>query len=96
MFKQVYRSDLHHAARFAVGMSEADAEALCVELNAGRDGTGDMAMFNGSVIFITSPHRSSPLVVEPGKWVVVKSDESIDVRAHDDFCKSFCPATSSS
>jgi hypothetical protein len=49
MFKEVYRSELHHAARFKVGMSAADVEALCVELNAGRDGTGDMAGFNGSV-----------------------------------------------
>lgn len=90
--KEFYRRELHHAARFEIGMSATDAEALCTALNAGRDATGDMAAFNGSVIFITSPHRSSPLVVEPGNWIMVKPDKSLDVRADDDFCKSFCSA----
>jgi hypothetical protein len=94
MFKQFHRSDVHRAARFAVGMSATEAEALCNELNLDRDATGDMAAFNGAVIFIASPLRSSPLVVEPGNWIVVKPDKSMDVRADDDFCRSFCSAAS--
>jgi hypothetical protein len=94
MFKDFHRRDLYHATRFEVGMSTVDAEALCTALNIGRDGTGDIAVYNGSVIFILSPHRSSPLVVEPGNWIVVKPDMSLDVRAHEDFCGSFCSAGS--
>ncbi len=93
MFKQVYRSDLHHAARFHASMSAADVEALCVELNQGRDATGDMVAFNGTAILIIGPHRTSPLVVEPGNWIVARPDASLDVRSHDDFGRSFCPAT---
>ena len=90
--KAFYRRDAHRAARFTVGMSAADAEALCTEVNAGRDATGDFCGYNGSVIFITNPTRPSPLMVEPGNWIVLKPDKSLDVRADDDFCQSFCQA----
>jgi hypothetical protein len=93
MLKDFYRREMHHAARFCVGMSAADVEALCVELNQGRDATGDMVAFNGSAILIIGPHRTSPLICEPGNWIVVRPDQSLDVRSHADFCGSYCPAT---
>jgi hypothetical protein len=93
MLKTYYRSAVHHAARFKVGMSAADVEALCNELNQGRDGTGDVVAFNGSSVIITSPHRATPLIVEPGNWIVVRPDASLDARSHADFCDSYCPAT---
>jgi hypothetical protein len=94
MLKTYLRREMHHAGRFEVGMSATDAEALCTAFNEGRDPTkNDFAGYNGAMIFITSPMRPSPLMVEPGNWIVVKPDLSIDVRADDDFCKNFCSAS---
>lgn len=95
MLKNFVRRDVHLAARFSIGMSAADAETLCTALNKDRDATGDMAGFNGTVIFVTGPTRSSPLICEPGNWIMIAPDRSLDVRADADFCANFCPATSS-
>jgi hypothetical protein len=71
-----------------------DAEALCLELNAGHDATMPNAFFNGTVIIINRP-GTTPLTVNPGNWIVKMPDGSLDVRADADFCQRFCAATSS-
>jgi len=92
--KDYLSSAVHSAARFTSGMSAADAEALCLELNAGHDATMTNAFFNGSVIIINRP-GSAALTVSPGNWIVKMPDGSLDVRADGDFCQKFCPATAS-
>jgi len=74
-------------------MSTAD-EKLCLELNSGHDASKtDFCGYNGSVIIITKPGGQT-LTANPGNWVVILPDGSLDVRADADFCSNFCPATS--
>lgn len=94
MTKQYLKSTVYRAARFAVGMSDADAEALCLELNTGRDATMSNCFFNGSVIIINRP-GNAPLTVNRGNWIVRMPDGSLDVHADADFCTNFCAATAS-
>jgi hypothetical protein len=85
---------IHRAGQFAVGMAAADAEALCLEFNAGRDPSKSAVCFyNGSAIFITGPSPTAPLTVNPGNWIVRMPDDSLDVHADADFCSKFCAAS---
>jgi hypothetical protein len=91
--KQYLKSTVYRAARFAVGMADADVEALCMEFNAGRDATMHNVFYNGAAMMIIRP-GSAALTVSPGNWIVRMPDESLDVRADGDFCTNFCPAAS--
>jgi hypothetical protein len=92
MIKNYFSSARHTAAQFVVGMSATDAEALCLQFNAGRDVTSsDVCFYNGTLIFIIRP-GTTPLTVSPGNWIVMLPDGSLDVHADADFCSKFCPA----
>jgi hypothetical protein len=94
-FKQYYSSTVHRAGRFSVGMAEADASVLCLDINRGHDSAqSDVCIYNGNAIFIRKINGQI-LTAEPGNWIVRMPDESLDVHADEDFCKNFCPATAS-
>ena len=95
MLRTYHSSAVHRAGRFTAGMSDADAEALCLDFNRGRDtGQTDIAIYNGSEIFIKKTNGQT-LAAQPGNWIVRMPDESLDVHADADFCSNFCPATAS-
>jgi hypothetical protein len=88
--KEYRKSTIYRGAQFAVGMSAAEVEALCLEFNAGRDATMTNCFFNGSVIIINRP-GGAPLSANPGNWIVKMPDGSLDVDADADFCGRFYP-----
>jgi hypothetical protein len=96
MIGKYLSSTRYRAAQFAVGMTDADAGTLCLELNRGRDfAKNDMVSYNGLTLFvIKSPGAGPTLTVEPGNWIIHMPDGSLDVHADADFCSNFCPATS--
>ena len=94
MLKQYLSSTRHRATRFAAGMSPMDAEALCLEVNAGCDpAKSDFLFFNGAALSVIKPGGAT-LTVSPGNWVVVSPEGSLEVHADADFCSKFCPAAS--
>ena len=97
MLKKYLSSTRYRAAQFAAGMSDADAGALCLEFNAGRDvAKSDICFYNGSSLYVIKPPGAGPtLTVEPGNWIVHMPDDSFDVHADADFCSKFCPAAAS-
>jgi hypothetical protein len=86
-----YRSAaVHRAAQFTIG----NAEALCLEFNAGRDPSeGDFCFFNGWEIFVLDPSRTVRLTASPGNWLIRMPDDSLEVHADADFQQRFCPAS---
>ena len=71
-----HASAVHRAAQFTVGMSSGDAEALCLELNTGRDPANDAVCFyNGELIFVVKPGANT-LAAQPGNWIVLHPDRA--------------------
>ncbi len=72
-----HASAVHRAAQFTVGMSSGDAEALCLELNTGRDPANDAVCFyNGELIFVVKPGANT-LAAQPGNWIVLHPDRTV-------------------
>ena len=91
--KRYYSSTVHNAGQFTAGMSDADAEALCLDFNRGRDtGQSDICIYNGSEIFVKKTNGTT-LTAQPGNWIVRMPDESLDIHADADFCQRFVPRT---
>ena len=89
MLKDYYAATVYSAARFAVGMSAADAEALCAAISSGRDPSkSTVCMFNGSSIYVMAPGQA-PSPVPPSNWIVAMPDGSMTVHADADFQSSF-------
>jgi hypothetical protein len=93
--KEYLAATRHRAAQFGPVMTVADAEALCAELNAGRDPNRDaVCVFNGSAIYIMQPGQAAELV-PAGNWIVIMPNGTMDIHADADFCSNFCSAAAS-
>ena len=89
MLKDYYSSTVYRAAQFAVGMAATDAYAMLAQINAGRDPAKDhFAQYNGSTMFITRP-GAAELTVEPGNWVVMMPDGTMQAHATGEFGSLF-------
>jgi hypothetical protein len=80
MLSEYHSATVHRAGQVA----QETADALCDDINKGRDAQSSLAIWNGANIIIYSPGKPQ-VIAAPGNWIVIMPDGSLAVHADADF-----------